>query len=111
MQTIFRTHIFCFLGFSAAFAGASVPGEIGLRRSAHWGMLIIMAKQQFKIIIEQDEDNFFVASVPALPGCHTQAKTFTELKKRIRGAIALCLEEAEQNPRYRSRLKQLAYVF
>lgn len=68
-----------------------------------------MAKQQFKIIIEQDEDDFFVASVPALPGCHTQAKTLAELKKRIREAIALCLEVGKENPRYRSRIKQLAY--
>ena len=38
-------------------------------------------KQQFKIIIEQGEDGFFVASVPSLPGCYTQAKTVKELKK------------------------------
>ena len=68
-----------------------------------------MAKQQFKIIIEQDEDGYFVASAPALPGCHTQAKTLPELKKRIREVISLCLEEAKYNPRYRGRIKMLAY--
>lgn len=68
-----------------------------------------MAKQQFKIIVEQDEDGFFVASVPALPGCHTQAKTLPELKKRIREAISLCFEEAKENPKYRNRIKALAY--
>ena len=41
-------------------------------------------KQQFKVIIEQDEDGLFVASVPSLPGCHTQAKTIKELKKESR---------------------------
>jgi predicted RNase H-like HicB family nuclease len=66
-------------------------------------------KQQFKIIIEQDEDGFFVAHVPALTGCHTQAKTLPELKRRIREAIALCLEEAKANPAYRRRLKATAY--
>src|SRR3989338_1633351 len=40
-------------------------------------------KQQFKVIIEQGEDGFFVASVPSLPGCYTQAKTVKELKKRV----------------------------
>ncbi|MBU4481058.1 type II toxin-antitoxin system HicB family antitoxin, partial [Patescibacteria group bacterium] len=56
-----------------------------------------MAKklQQFKIIIEQDEDGYFVGSVPSLPGCHTQAKTLTELNKRIREAILLCREVAK----------------
>ena len=68
-----------------------------------------MAKQQFKVILEQDEDGYFVASVPALPGCHTQAKTLTELKKRIREAISLCLTEAKTNPQYRSRIKNFAY--
>jgi predicted RNase H-like HicB family nuclease len=67
-----------------------------------------MAKKQFKIIVEQDEDGFFVASVPALPGCHTQAKTLLELKERIKEAISLCLEEAAENPRYRNRIKQFA---
>ena len=56
-----------------------------------------MAKQQFKIIVEQDEDGYFIASVPALPGCHTQAKTLPELKERIKEAISLCLEEAKEN--------------
>lgn len=65
--------------------------------------------QQFKVIIEQGEDGYFVASVPALPGCYTQAKTLSELKKRIREAILLCLEVAQRDPQYRRRLKFFAY--
>ena len=67
-----------------------------------------MAKQkkQFKVIIERDEDNFFVASVPALPGCYTQAKTLSQLTKRIREAISLCLELAKTDPQYRAKLKE-----
>lgn len=34
----------------------------------------------------------YVASVPSLPGCHTQAKSLDKLQERIREAIALCLE-------------------
>lgn len=70
-----------------------------------------MAKkiQQFKIIIEQDEDGYFVASVPALPGCYTQARTIPELKKRIREAILLCLEVAETDTNYRRSIRELAY--
>ena len=47
---------------------------------------------QFKVIIEQDEDDMYVASVPELPGCYTQAKTLEELRKRVREAIKLVLE-------------------
>ena len=45
------------------------------------------------VLIEQDEDDFFVATVPALKSCYTQAKTLEELYPRIREVIALCLEE------------------
>jgi predicted RNase H-like HicB family nuclease len=47
---------------------------------------------EFNVVIEKDEDGYFVASVPALRGCHTQAKSLDVLMKRIREAIALCLE-------------------
>ena len=48
--------------------------------------------RDFNIIIEEDEDGFFVASVPELRGCHTQAKSLDVLMKRTREAIELCLE-------------------
>jgi predicted RNase H-like HicB family nuclease len=35
----------------------------------------------------------FVASVPALPGCHTQAHSREDLMVRVKEAIALHLEE------------------
>jgi predicted RNase H-like HicB family nuclease len=49
--------------------------------------------QEFNVIVERDADGLFVASVPALPGCHTQATSRDELMSRIREAIALHLEE------------------
>lgn len=52
-------------------------------------------KREFNILIEEDEDGFFVASVPELRGCHTQAKSLDELMNRIREAIELCLEVEE----------------
>jgi predicted RNase H-like HicB family nuclease len=51
--------------------------------------------REFNIIIEQDDDGFFVASVPELRGCHTQAKSLDVLMKRIREAIELCVEVEE----------------
>jgi predicted RNase H-like HicB family nuclease len=48
--------------------------------------------REFSVVIERDEEGYYVASVPALPGCHTQADSLDELMDRIREAIALCLE-------------------
>lgn len=47
----------------------------------------------FNVIIEKDEEGFYVATVPVLKGCHTQAKSLDELMKRTKEAIELCLEE------------------
>ncbi len=53
-------------------------------------------KREFSVIIEKDEDGWFVATVPELHGCHTQAKSLDELQVRIREAIELCLEEQQE---------------
>jgi predicted RNase H-like HicB family nuclease len=49
--------------------------------------------RRFNVVIEQDEDGYYVATVPSLPGCYTQARTLEELAPRIREMIALCLAE------------------
>lgn len=46
----------------------------------------------FNVIIERDAEGYYVASVPELRGCHTQARSLDTLMKRIREAIELCLE-------------------
>ena len=51
-----------------------------------------MKKYNFTILIEKDEDGIYVASVPALRGCHTQANTVEELLSRIKEAIELCID-------------------
>lgn len=51
--------------------------------------------KEFSVIIEKDEDDYFVAFVPTLRGCHTQAKSLDVLMKRIKEAIELCLEVEE----------------
>ncbi|MBO9371497.1 MAG: type II toxin-antitoxin system HicB family antitoxin [Chloroflexi bacterium] len=48
--------------------------------------------REFSVIIERDAEGYYVATVPALRGCHTQAKSLDTLMERIREAIELCLE-------------------
>ncbi len=50
------------------------------------------AKREFTVVLERDEEGWYVASVPQLPGCHTQARSLDKLQGRIREAIELCLE-------------------
>jgi len=46
----------------------------------------------FTVVIEQDEDGIYVASVPELDGCYTQGKTQAEVLERIKEAIEVCIE-------------------
>jgi len=50
-------------------------------------------KREFYVLIEQDEDGYFVGEVPQLRGCYSQGKTLDELMSNIREVIQLCLEE------------------
>lgn len=57
--------------------------------------------REFTVVIERDEDGWYVASVPELHGCHTQARTLDDLTDRIKEAILLCLDvlgDQEINP-------------
>ena len=47
---------------------------------------------KFAVMVEKDENGYYVASAPELPGCHTQAKTLDELTRRIKEAIGVYLE-------------------
>ena len=58
----------------------------------------------YKVIVERGEDGYFIARVPALPGCLTQAETYEELMRRGKEGIQLCLEVAELDTRYRRKV-------
>ena len=44
------------------------------------------------VIIEQDEAGYYVAEVPALPGCLSQGKTYEEAVSNIKEAVEAWLE-------------------
>jgi predicted RNase H-like HicB family nuclease len=48
----------------------------------------------FDVVIEKDSEGFFVATVPVLPGCHTQARSLDQLMERIQEAMELCCDAA-----------------
>lgn len=46
----------------------------------------------FRVVIEQDEDGVFCASVPVLPGCHSHGVSYEEALENIKEAAALQVE-------------------
>ena len=55
--------------------------------------------RDFHVVLERDRDGWLVATVPELPGCHTQARTQDELIERVGEAIRACLEEEQAGER------------
>jgi predicted RNase H-like HicB family nuclease len=58
---------------------------------------VMKPDRKFTVVIERDEEGYYVATVPTLRGCHTQAKTLDTLMKRVREAIEVCLD-SEDDP-------------
>ena len=54
--------------------------------------------EEFSVIIERDAEGYYVASVPSLRGCHTQAKSLDELMVRVKEVVELCLEDVDDSP-------------
>ena len=50
----------------------------------------------FPIVVEKDEDGFFVAVNPSLVGCYSQGKTIEEALANVQEATELCLEGASE---------------
>jgi len=65
---------------------------------------------KFGVVVEKDEDGYYVASVPELPGCHTQAKTLDQVMKRIKEAIQACLEAQGAEGKGRTELVGVQFV-
>ena len=71
--------------------------ELSTRGVSQGAKLEIMVRQ-FDVLIERDEEGLYVASVPQLPGCHTDGTSLDELMVEIREAIELCLEVEGEQP-------------
>ena len=52
-------------------------------------------KRDFYMLVERDEDGFFVGEVPQLKACYSQGRTLDELTQNIKEVIVMCLEEEE----------------
>ena len=55
-----------------------------------------MVDYKFTIVVEQDEDGLYVASVPVIQGCYTQGETYEEVVENIKDAIKLHIEARKE---------------
>jgi len=53
----------------------------------------VKSPRKFTVLIERDERGYYVGTVPALRGCHTQAKNLDTLMRRVHEVVELCLED------------------
>jgi predicted RNase H-like HicB family nuclease len=68
------------------------PAVVGNSNGLQWKARTRLMPRRFDVVIERDAEGFYVASVPQIPACHTQARSLDEVTERIREAIELCLE-------------------
>ena len=48
------------------------------------------------ILVEQDEDNYYIVSCPVFKGCHSYGKTIDEALENIKEVIDICIEEEKE---------------
>ena len=53
----------------------------------------LVKKLRFPVIVEVDEDGYYIVSCPLFKGCHTYGKTIEEALENIKEVIEMCLEE------------------
>jgi len=63
---------------------------------------------KLQVVIEQDETGYYVAEVPALPGCVSQGQTMTEAKANIKEAVTGWL--AVMNEKTKRRQAQIIEI-
>lgn len=65
-------------------------------------------KYHFPVIIERDQNGYYVGKVPSLRSCYTQAKTLPELYHRLNEVISLCLEVEQAI--FKNRIEQNEFI-
>ena len=57
---------------------------------------MLTAKKEFYVVIEKDEDGYYIGEVPQLKACYSQGETIDELMSNMKEVIELCLEEESE---------------
>ena len=65
-----------------------------------------MKKLHLPILIEQDEDGYYIVTCPMFRGCHSYGKTIEEALENIKEVIEMCLEEIKEENKKIDALNQ-----
>jgi len=60
-------------------------------------------KFQFQVLIQRDEDGDYIASCPAIKGCHSQGSSYEEALENIREAMELCVEHLAEKGDFQAK--------
>ena len=52
-----------------------------------------MKTYHLPVVVEVDEDGYFIVSCPAYKGCHSYGKTIDEALENLKEVVAICIEE------------------
>ncbi len=66
-------------------------------------------KNNFPVIIEQDEDNIYIVSCPLFKGCHSYGNTINEAMLNIQEVIELCIQEVKEKNQIEYQNKFIGY--
>jgi predicted RNase H-like HicB family nuclease len=57
----------------------------------------MIKNKEFYVLIEKDEDGYYIGEVPQLKACYSQGETIDELMENMKEVIEMCIEELEEN--------------
>ena len=69
---------------------------------------MVTSKRWYPVIIEQDEDGVYLATVPSIDGCYTQGRTVEQALERAKEAILVCDNDDVAPPKFIDVKKILA---
>jgi predicted RNase H-like HicB family nuclease len=52
-------------------------------------------KRKYRAVFEREPDGWWIASVPDVPGAHTQGRTIAQARERLTEALAVSLDVAD----------------
>jgi predicted RNase H-like HicB family nuclease len=55
-----------------------------------------VVEMSYRVVIERDESDRWFARIPSVPGCHTHGRTLEQVRRRIREALSLWVDDARR---------------
>ena len=77
------------------FAPGNASGDRARPRAMHRAELAHVSQRRYRAVFKRDETGTWIASVPDLPGCHTYGRTLAQARRRLREALSVWVDDAD----------------